>query len=372
MPELFGTQFGRREVRAADSAAAGHVQTVGDLNYYNWIANQPGAPAPHHVLGLALMRKLTKGMTPAQVQSTEMLLNQAGLGMGDKGYNLEGLGQAPGTRGKNTLTGEHYEVHVTEDDLIKRLGFRFKKNGDVYVGDTKWTDVDFETRRDLILSTSMQIEANKEDVQRRWSEKFRNDPNYQQNIDKIRSDYQNYPEAPGPNPERTIGSARTTTNPEFLAAQDPNVAATMQEANRRQLTTPYTGKQQVPANDATVNPVTQAATITTPKPKPTVTPAPEPMDVVPEVTNPFRNRLMGPRKGWSQPYSNRTPVKRGGLRVKPTAGGTSFGAFDGLGHDPTEHIPRGRSTPNAEGFDGHRLDSQGNAQEFPMLPIAIP
>ena len=94
MPELFGTQFGRREVRAADSAAAGHVQTVGDLNYYNWIANQPGAPAPHHVLGLALMRKLTAGMNSQQIQQLEGLLNQAGLGMGDKPINLEGLGQA--------------------------------------------------------------------------------------------------------------------------------------------------------------------------------------------------------------------------------------------------------------------------------------
>lgn len=370
MPELFGTQFGRREVRAADSAATGHVQTVGDLNYYNWIANQPGSPAPHHVLGLALMRKLTKGMTPAQVQSVEMLLNQAGLGMGDKGYNLEGLGQAPGTRGKNTLTGEHYEVHVSEDDLIRKLGFRFKKNGDVYIGDTKWNDVDFNTRRDLILSTGMQIESNKEEVQRRWSEKFRNDPNYQQNIDKIRSDYKNYPQAPGPDPERTIGSARTVTNPEFLESQNPNTAEVMTEANRRQLTTPYTGKQHVPENDSQVNPVTQAATITTPKPKPTATP--EPMDVVPEVTNPFRNRLMGPnRRGWSQPYSNTTPTpkprrQRGALKIRESGGGP--GAFEGLGYDPTEYIPRGRTVVTGDGPDA--ISPAGEI--LPTLPIAIP
>ena len=359
MPQAFGTQFGRREVRAADSAAAGHVQTVGDLDYYNWIANLPGSPAPHHVLGLALRRKLTQGMTPSQIQSVEMLLNQAGLGMGDKGYNLEGLGQAPGTRGKNTLTGEHYEVHVTEDDLIKRLGFRFKKNGDVYIGDTKWTDVDFDTRRDLILSTGMQIEANKEDVQRRWSEKFRNDPNYQQNIDKIRSDYKDYPEAPGPNPERTIGSARTSTNPEFLESLDPNTAEVMVEANRRQLTTPYTGRQHVPENDSQVNPVVNEIITPKPKPTPSVTPSPTPTPT-PEPVNPFRNRLMGPnRRGWSQPYTENN--RRTKLRVpKDRTGGTDLGAFDGLGHDPTEYIPRGRV---------NYADDGGVDAGLPMMPL---
>lgn len=372
MPQAFGTQFGRREVRAADSAATGHVQTVGDLNFYNWIGGQPGAPAPHHVLGLALMRKLTKGMNPQQIAKVESLLNQAGLSMGDHAGNLEGLGQDPGSRGKNTLTGEHYEVHLSEDELIKNLGYSFKKKG-TYLYDTPITEIDPDTRANLILSAAMQIEANKDEVVRRHAERFRNDPNYAANIEKIRQDYANYPPAPGPNPERTIGSARTSTNPEFLESLDPNTAEVMTEANRRQLTTPYTGKQQVPAADAEVNPVVNEIITPKPKPRPTpsVTPTPTP---TPEPVNPFRNRLMGPnRRGWSQPYSNQTPTRpprrgRGGLRVRDGTGGTSLGSFDGLGHDPTEWVPRGRTVVTGDGPD---VQAPGG-EILPILPIAIP
>lgn len=361
MPQAFGTQFGRREVRAADSAATGHVQTVGDLNFYNWIGGQPGAPAPHHVLGLALMRKLTKGMNAQQINTLERLLNTAGLSMGDHAGNLEGLGQDPGSRGKNTLTGEHYDVHVSEDELIKKLGFKFKKDGTTYLYDTPFAEIDFETQKDLILSTAMQIEANKDEVSRRHAEKFRSDPNYAANIEKIRQDYADYPQAPGPNPERTIGSARTSTNPEFLDSLDPDTAEVMTEANRRQLTTPYTGRQHVPENDSQVNPVVNEIITPKPKPKPTpsVTPSPTPTPTT-EPVNPFRNRLMGPnRRGWSQPYSENN--RRTKLRVlRDRTGGTDLGAFDGIGHDPTEYIPRGRV---------NYADDGGVDAGLPMMPL---
>ena len=371
--ENFGTRIGRREIRAADSAATGHVQTVGDSNFYDWMASWPGKPAPHHVNSLAYWRSLTKGRTPEQIAELRQILRMAGLDLGDHEGNLRAVDNNPNnnphpSRGRSTH-GDHAEIHAGEDKLLKQMGFKVRGKGGATFYGTPVDQIDWDTYKNLLLSFALNNEAIVDDVERRAGQRFRQQPDYQQQLDTIRE--QTTPK-PGPNLERTIGSARTTTNPEFLAAQDPNVAATMQEANRRQLTTPYTGRQQVPANDALVNPVTEAATITTPKPKPTVSPAPEPMDVVPEVTNPFRNRLMGTRRGWSQPYSNRTPTPRrtrGSLKVRETAGGPqSLGAFDGLGYDPTEYIPRGRTTVTGDGPDA----ISPGGEVLPTLPIAIP
>ena len=148
----------------------------------------------------------------------------------------------------------------------------------------------------------------------------------------------------------------------------------MTEANRRQLTTPYTGKQQVPAADATVTPQ-KAPEI----PKPTnrmnlgsrgFTPAPpEPAPTTP--ANPFRNRLT------TGLYNNRNPVrttKRTKLRAtKEHAGGTSLGAFDGaMGPDPTEWVPRGRTVMTGDGPDAIGSNPDGSMYLMPTLPIAIP
>ena len=243
MPEVYeGRKFGGDDRRARDSAAVGHVRTKGDDRYFRWMRlaqnaspARPGVSgglAPHHILGLAQWKQLTEGMSVEEVALLEADLNSIGLGMGDKPLNLVGLEQDPGSRGKNSLTGSHYRVHQGEDDIVKSMGLK-TKGGRLYMGSTPISEIDFETRRGILIGTALRFEENLDNVQRESMEDFRSQPNYQEQIDDIKARSFKGKPMPGPDNIPTSASKKVLGNMSYLEAQGENVKQRILSAGER-------------------------------------------------------------------------------------------------------------------------------------------
>ena len=246
MPKVFdGKNFKRDEERAAASAATGHIRTKGDDRYYRWmrdLANaspeRPGVSgglAPHHILGLAQWARLTEGMSPEEVALLESDLNSLGLGMGDKPLNLVGLEADVKSTG-SSISGSHDRVHKNEKELLKKLGIK-KKGEKLFLGSTPFSEMDFTTRRELLIGMGLRMEEDLENEMRKSSEDFFSQPDYQEQLEQIRQRSSKKPMPAGganwDSPLPTGASKKMLSSPGFLESQGPAWKANILSAAER-------------------------------------------------------------------------------------------------------------------------------------------
>ena len=247
----------RDETRALDSMQSGHVRTQHDRATYRGIKNPAhgtpqgmeipgtdgspgisGALAPHHILGLATWRSLTEGMSPEQINELQVLLNEAGLGMGDDGdYNITGVPQDPGSRGKNPLTGYHQVAHDKERELLKKMGFT-KKGGKFMIHGQDWGAMDFEAKKGILLNYGMQSEMDLDDTLRQSNQAINEQPQ------EFQDEYRNRVKEKGKKvrPSRGTGDYAPTResgavlSPEIRGQQTPQIQAAIDNAEQNLIT----------------------------------------------------------------------------------------------------------------------------------------